>query len=124
MQRIEFTVERPRSKKNRMFHAKGRVFKPKEIVAFEELVRWTARNAYHEIGLDHPHEGRVEVFIIYDPQSNKAKIAVELYDAKPMKRRRKDIQNLPDTILDAMNGSVYADDCQVEHLTVRLGVVT
>lgn len=104
-----------------MVAARGRVFKPKEVVEFEEMVSWLARSAFAP---NKPHQGRVEVHIVYDHLENQAKVTVELHDEAKVKRRRKDIQNLPDTILDAMNGVIYLDDAQVELISVRLGKVS
>ena len=119
--RVSFEVERPISKKNRMHHRGRQVYKDRAVKAFEERVKLLSLQAARQVGLEGPSESfAFQVTIAYAPAIDRALVTVSSSDRKVRKRRRKDIQNLPDTILDAMQGVFYRDDSQVESLLINL----
>lgn len=96
--RVEIVIEgNPVPKGRPKFNRKtGQVFTPQRTVDYEKHVAWSA-----SMNCSRPIEGPVAVYI----------------DAHVYKG---DIDNFAKAILDGMNGIVYADDKQVEHLQVNI----
>jgi Holliday junction resolvase RusA-like endonuclease len=90
------------SKKNTMILARGRMIKSADVRCYEALVQTQAILAMCETGLD-PFPGPVAVQITC------------YYDDC----RRRDVQNAPAAICDALNDVVYKDDSQIVHMIVE-----
>jgi Holliday junction resolvase RusA-like endonuclease len=87
------------SKKNRMRFTRNRVFKPKNVVAFEQALHQAAKDC----GPPEPLLGDVTMTV----------------DVTVPNRIRRDLQNFTDTIADALNGIIYCDDSQIVDLHIR-----
>lgn len=84
------------NKKNNMLAARGRVIKNKRVKNFEALVRTFAAVAMAEKRLaPFKHPLAIQVTAFYPD------------------RKRRDVQNIPDVLFDAMESVVYENDCQV-----------
>lgn len=120
---LTFTVDQPISKKNKMRRGMhGNIYKAPEIEAFEGEVFIKSHNAVVEQRWKQTPNA-VAVRIQYRRGAGKedqAQILICELDHEPNKKRRKDLQNLPDVILDVLQRSgVYFDDQQVERLIVE-----
>lgn len=77
---------------------KPRTYTPARTASYEQAVALAAKVAMRGAK---PHIGFVSVRLSFT-----------------VRRMRSDIDNFAKTFLDAMNGVVYVDDCQVVHLEV------
>ena len=96
---LQIHGHKPVSKKNKLRFGKGRAYKTKDVTAWEDLIRDAAKAAW----VGDPTEGDVYM-----------KILIHVPD-----RRRRDLQNFPDTICDALQGICYKDDSQIVHLELQ-----
>ena len=90
---------KPLSKSNNLSFGRGKAYIPKKHKDYQDKVRQAAIWAMDE------HEP------ITGP------VRAEIHLRFPDKRRR-DAGNYQKTILDALNGICYDDDCQIVHLTI------
>lgn len=80
----------------------GRRLTPKAQREYQRAVRWAGMCALAERGGPWPDRSRFAVeLVVYEPDA-----------------RRRDLDNQAKTVLDAMNGVVWADDSQIDALTV------
>lgn len=86
------------SKKNRLKFGRGRAYKPGEVVRFETALRGAALARCSE------------------PLRGDLHLAIEVTVPN---RVRRDLQNFSDTVCDALNGALYADDSQITELHMR-----
>lgn len=96
---LKISGHKPVSKKNKLKFGKGRAYKTSDVTQWEDLVKALAQK--HWVG--DPLEGDVHM-----------KILVHVPD-----RRRRDLQNFPDTICDALQGVCYKDDSQITKLELE-----
>lgn len=119
---IEFTVNGPAVPKQRPRISRGRAYTPKRTTDYEERVRDAFRSSYHGFypvyGADIPV--RVCISIIQGiPKSwpKKKRQQAENGEIVPLSHNG-DVDNIAKSILDALNGYAYLDDCQVTRLTI------
>ena len=100
---LRFVVEgKPQPKQRARRGSSGSWYTPKETVAFETLVRNAAFIEMATKGIGKGWEGPLELTVsCYYPNA-----------------RRFDADNLLKSVSDALNGFVYADDCQIRKATV------
>jgi Holliday junction resolvase RusA-like endonuclease len=100
---LSFTVEgKPQPKQRARRGNRGTWYTPPETVAFETLVRNAAFIEMATKGISRDWEGPLELTVsCYYPNA-----------------RRYDADNLLKSVSDALNGFVYADDCQIRKATV------
>lgn len=91
------------SKKNKMRVARGRVYKPADVIDFEHALQKAAAEVVCNIGDWQPLEGNLQL-----------DLHVQFPD-----RRRRDLHNCFDTICDALQGIVYNDDNQLFQVVGR-----
>ena len=97
---IKIEIEgKPLSKSNNLQFSRRRAYIPQKHKDYQEKVRQAAVLAMGEQG---PITGPVRA---------------EIHLRFPDKRRR-DAGNYQKTLLDALNGVCYDDDCQIVHLTI------
>lgn len=100
---VKFTIPGlPVAKKNNMIVARGRLIKDQKVREFEALVKCYAMSAMDDAGLP----------VIKHP------VAMEITSFFSDKRRR-DVQNVPAALCDALNEIVYEDDCQICHINME-----
>lgn len=119
---IEFTVNGPAVPKQRPRISRGRAYTPKRTTDYEERVRDAFRSSYHGFypvyGADIPV--RVCISIIQGiPKSwsKKKRRQAENGEIVPLSHNG-DVDNIAKSILDALNGYAYEDDCQVTTLMI------
>jgi len=119
---ISFTVDGTAVPKQRPRISGRQAYTPKRTKDYEERVRDAFRSSYHglfpAIGKDVP----VRIYIsIYQaiPKSwpKKKRLQAEQGKIVPLGRNG-DIDNIAKSILDALNGFAYEDDCQVTMLII------
>lgn len=113
---ISFTVKGRPVPKARPRVTGGRAYTPAETREYEEWVRWNYARANGP-----KFAGWVTVFIrayFPIPESTPKKRAAELEGGYCAKRVG-DVDNVAKSILDALNGVAYTDDCQVVGLDVQ-----
>jgi Holliday junction resolvase RusA-like endonuclease len=81
------------------FGARAGLTKTKEAKTYQDAIRLFARRAMHG---QRPHELTVEVFLRF-----------------AFRTARSDLDGPVKSTLDAMNGIVYLDDAQIQHLQVQ-----
>lgn len=123
--KIEFELPRPpRSKKNNKVPRRSgrRIGLRTCIVEQEADIKVEALKACSGNTLPLWPEEDISVWVRHDIVTNRVRVTVE-----PMGRactfngrtgRGRDIQNLPESILDALQRIVYRDDRQVAHITI------
>lgn len=107
----------PPSKKNRMAYGKGRVFKQASVIRYEDMLQVRAMEA----GSPPFGNDDLDVHIVWNVKYDKTTITVGSLGPPPKGKtgRRRDVQNIPAVVLDALQGIVYDDDKQVRRLTVE-----
>ena len=96
---VTFVVPGPPQPKQRARRGpNGRWYTPRATAAYEAAVGWAAREA----GIRHPCTGPV-------------RLGVNLWFPD---RRRRDVDNVAKSVLDALNGVAWNDDSQVAELIV------
>ena len=91
------------SKKNKMRIARGRLIKPRDVQDYEDSVAKAAAEAVAQLPEWKMLEGEVRVHM-----------EVQFPD-----RRRRDVHNIFDTTLDALQGIIYNDDVQVFEVSAK-----
>lgn len=122
MYMIEFKVDGAAVPKQRPRISGHRAYTPKRTKDYEERVLNAFRSSYKGI---HPAFGkdvpvRVGIRIVQavpKSWSKKKRAQAEQGEIVPLGRNG-DIDNVAKSILDALNGYAYEDDCQVVRLTV------
>ena len=119
---ISFTVEGTAVPKQRPRISGHRAYTPKRTKDYEERVLNAFRSSYGgfypAFGKDTPV--RICISVIQEiPKSwsKKKRLQAELGNIVPLSRNG-DIDNIAKSILDALNGFAYEDDCQVTTLIV------
>lgn len=119
---ISFTVHGTAVPKQRPRISGRRAYTPKRTKDYEERVLEAFRSSYQgfypAFGKDAPV--RVGISVIQEiPKSwsKKKRAQAESGEICPLSRNG-DIDNIAKSILDALNGFAYEDDCQVVRLTV------
>ena len=119
---ISFTVEGTAVPKQRPRISGRRAYTPKRTKDYEERVLNEFRSSYSgfypAFGKDVPV--RICISVIQEiPKSwsKKKRLQAELGNIVPLSRNG-DIDNIAKSILDALNGFAYEDDCQVTTLIV------
>lgn len=119
---IHFTVEGTAVPKQRPRISGRRAYTPKRTKDYEERVLDTFRSSYRgfypAFGKDTPV--RICISVIQEiPRSwpKKKRAQAESGEIVPLSRNG-DVDNIAKSILDALNGYAYEDDCQVTTLIV------
>ena len=119
---ISFTVEGTAVPKQRPRISGHRAYTPKRTKDYEERVLNEFRSSYSgfypAFGKDVPV--RICISVIQEiPKSwsKKKRLQAELGNIVPLSRNG-DIDNIAKSILDALNGFAYEDDCQVTTLII------
>lgn len=114
---LRIKIKNPVSKKNKMQYGNGRVWKKKSVDIFENDLYLLAIASAREQGWVETMNA-VHVSIAYDAKNNTALLTVT-DTGKPAVARKKDLQNLPDTICDILQRAcIYADDKQISRIEV------
>jgi crossover junction endodeoxyribonuclease RusA len=98
---ITFTVPGSPVPKARPRLGKGKVYTPQRTRDAETAIAWHAKIA---MAGRKPHQGPVNLCIRFAVSSKKV-------------MARPDIDNLIKTVMDAINGVAYVDDCQVTNIS-------
>ena len=119
---INFTVDGAAVPKQRPRISGHRAYTPKRTKDYEERVLNAFRSSYSgfypAFGKDTPVWVEIRIGqAIPKSWSKKKRLQAELGDIVPLSRNG-DIDNIAKSILDALNGFAYEDDCQVVRLTV------
>ena len=119
---IEFTVNGPAVPKQRPRISRGRAYTPKRTKDYEGRVLNEFRSSYSgfypAFGKDVPV--RICISVIQEiPRSwpKKKRAQAESGEIVPLSRNG-DVDNIAKSILDALNGFAYEDDCQVTTLII------
>ena len=119
---ISFTVEGTAVPKQRPRISRGRAYTPKRTKDYEERVlnefRSSCSGFYPAFGKDVPV--RICISVIQEiPRSwsKKKRAQAESGEIVPLSRNG-DVDNIAKSILDALNGFAYEDDCQVTTLII------
>lgn len=120
---ITFTVDGPAVPKQRPRLTHGRqAYTPKKTRDYEERVRIAFRSSYHgdvpafEGGI--PVKAIIEVVQAIPKSFSKKKHEAALLGNIVPTAHNGDLDNFAKSILDALNGLVYEDDCQVATLVI------
>lgn len=121
---VTFRTAAPDSKKNRgqvVRYGQRLGFRPNPVaLAQEERLREFL--VYGLVG-DCPHFGDNDVRVTITHHAREDEVDVLVEDLRPRPKkfagRRRDLANIAEVILDAMQGPVYANDNQVAELVMR-----
>lgn len=120
---IAFTVEGQAVPKQRPRLTRGRqAYTPKKTRDYEERVRIAFRSSYkgavpaYESGV--PVKARIEIVQQIPKSWSRAKQEKARTGSIIPTGRNGDLDNIAKSILDALNGLAYADDCQVTMLII------
>lgn len=119
---INFKVEGAAVPKQRPRISGRQAYTPKRTKDYEGRVRDAFRSSYHgfypAFGKDAPVWVYIQVVqAIPKSWSKKKRLQAEASQIFPLGRNG-DIDNIAKSILDALNGFAYEDDCQVTRLTI------
>lgn len=119
---IVFTVDGTAVPKQRPRISGRQAYTPKKTRDYEERVREAFRSSYHGFLPVYPKDVPVKACIeiiqaIPKSWSNKKHLKAERGEIVPTSRSG-DLDNIAKSILDALNGYVYLDDCQVTTLMI------
>lgn len=119
---ISFTVNGPAVPKQRPRISGRRAYTPKRTKDYEERVLNEFRSSYSGFypmfGKDTPVSVEIRIGQAIPKSWPKTKrIRAELGEIVPLSRNG-DIDNIAKSILDALNGFAYEDDCQVVRLKI------
>ena len=119
---ITFVVEGPAVPKQRPRISGRTAYTPKKTRDYEERVRTAFRSSYYGFVpvflKDTPVRACIEVIQqIPKSWSNTKHLKAERDELVPTSRNG-DLDNIAKSILDALNGLVYQDDCQISTLMV------
>ena len=104
---MQFTIQlKPKAHQSTRF-ARGRCFKPAEVVAYQNAIGISCRLAM----------AKHKVKITEDPL--KCEIVFTFKGKKEFHTSRPDVDNLVKPVFDSMNGILYKDDSQIVELKVR-----
>ena len=124
---IEFEIPTPPSLKNGMAIGRGKLRRGEPVRLAMRQIRAEAEAAAIAAegmeALEHPlfDDDDVAVEIDYHPRNEVVVVRVTSAGPRPKKftGRKRDLQNLQDGILDALQGVLYANDNQVADLKMR-----
>jgi Holliday junction resolvase RusA-like endonuclease len=108
----------PQGKGRPKFTRQGRAYTPAKTVSYETLI---AKSAQEAMGASDPLETPVAVYVYISmpiPKSYPKKKRQACLDGFERPLKTPDCDNVAKAFLDAMNGIVYKDDCQVVSLHV------
>ena len=119
---ISFTVEGTAVPKQRPRISGRRAYTPKRTKDYEERVLEAFRSSYSgfypAFGKDTPVSVEIRIGqAIPKSWSRKKQLQAELGEIVPLSRNG-DVDNIAKSILDALNGFAYEDDCQVTTLII------
>ena len=119
---INFTVNGAAVPKQRPRISGHRAYTPKRTKDYEERVLNAFRSSYSgfypAFGKDTPVSVEIRIGqAIPKSWPKKKRLQAELGDIVPLSRNG-DINNIAKSILDALNGFAYEDDCQVVRLKI------
>ena len=119
---INFTVDGAAVPKQRPRISGRRAYTPKRTKDYEEQVLEAFRSSYQgfypAFGKDTPVRVGISIYqAIPKSWSKKKRAQAEQGEIVPLSRNG-DIDNIAKSILDALNGFAYEDDCQVTTLIV------
>ena len=119
---IVFTVDGPAVPKQRPRISGRQAYTPKRTKDYEERVREAFRSSHHGFVPVYPKDAPVKASIeiiqaIPKSWPNTKHLKAERGEIVPTSRNG-DIDNIAKSILDALNGYVYLDDCQVTTLII------
>ena len=119
---ISFTVEGTAVPKQRPRISRGRAYTPKRTKDYEERVLTAFRSSYEgfypAFGKDVPVWVCIHIIqAIPKSWSKKKRAQAESGEIVPLSRNG-DVDNIAKSILDALNGFAYEDDCQVTTLII------
>ena len=119
---IRFTVDGAAVPKQRPRISGRRAYTPKRTKDYEERVLEAFRSSYQgfypTFGKDAPVRICISIYqAIPKSWSKKKRLQAEQGEIVPLSRNG-DIDNIAKSILDALNGFAYEDDCQVTTLIV------
>ena len=119
---IRFTVDGTAVPKQRPRISGRRAYTPKRTKDYEERVLEAFRSSYQgfypAFGKDMPVRICISIYQeIPKSWSKKKRLQAELGEIVPLSRNG-DIDNIAKSILDALNGFAYEDDCQVTTLII------
>ena len=119
---ISFTVEGTAVPKQRPRISRGRAYTPKRTKDYEERVLNEFRSSYQgfypAFGKDVPVWVCIHIVqAIPKSWSKKKRAQAEQGEIVPLSRNG-DVDNIAKSILDALNGFAYEDDCQVTTLMI------
>ena len=119
---IHFTVEGAAVPKQRPRISGRRAYTPKRTKDYEERVLNEFRSSYQgfypAFGKDAPVRICIRIVqAVPKSWSKKKRAQAESGEIVPLSRNG-DVDNIAKSILDALNGFAYEDDCQVVRLTV------
>lgn len=120
---IKFTVDGTAVPKQRPRISGRQAYTPKKTRDYEERVREAFRSSYHGFmipvfGRDVPVAAYIEVIQAVPKSWPKTKHRKAVSGEIAPTSRNGDLDNIAKSILDALNGLVYEDDCQVTELTI------
>lgn len=119
---ISFTVDGTAVPKQRPRISGRRAYTPRRTMEYEERVRDAFRSSYHGFfpayGADVPVRVSIEVYqAIPKSWSKKKRQQAEAGEIVPLVHNG-DVDNIAKSIMDALNGYAYLDDCQVVRLEI------
>ena len=119
---ISFTVYGAAVPKQRPRISGNRAYTPKRTKDYEERVLEEFRSSYRgffpAFGKDTPVRICISIYQeIPKSWSKKKRLQAELGEIVPLSRNG-DVDNIAKSILDALNGFAYEDDCQVTTLII------
>jgi len=124
---IEFTIPAPPSLKNNVRIGRGRMRKAGNVRAAMRLIRQVASRAAiaaeTDTVLDVPTFGDDDIGVEMIHHAKSGELTVRVWSEGPRPRRftgrKRDLQNLQDGVLDALQGVLFANDNQVVSLTMQ-----
>jgi Holliday junction resolvase RusA-like endonuclease len=93
-------------------------YMPPEYIAYRDMVGWAARGALGLWEVD--AEGRYSLILNFylKPQKTTKKNPMP-DDERKAKKHRNDLEKLAGTVMDALEGVLYYNDEQVDHLLIN-----
>lgn len=127
MRVLHFEIPLPPSLKNSVVIGRGRMWKSSAVKVAMRTIRDTIRREIDKIHASYPSEGpifggnRIKLQIAHNVPLDKLLVWVEDLGQFPTSGRtgrKRDLQNLQDTLCDAMEGVVYKNDNQIDKLSM------
>lgn len=127
MRVLHFEIPIPPSLKNNIVIGRGRMWKSSAVKAAMRTIRDTIRRELDRIHASYPCEGpvfgsnRIKLQVAHNVPLDKLLVWVEDLGPFPTSGRtgrKRDLQNLQDTLCDAMEGVVYKNDNQIDKLSM------